>query len=134
VVQVLADEEQLLRRIEGVNVILMSLLPIGAWVLVSAKTALGVFLGAAIVTLSFRVLKWQLNKAFRTPGKLPQKGRVFASYYLRYVGTLFLVFVVMYYGWADPIAFLIGLSVVVMSILVGGGLEVLVSLARKGES
>jgi len=134
VVQVLADEEQLLRRIEVVNVILMGLLPIGAWVLVSAKTALGVFLGAAIVTLSFRVLKWQLNKALRTPGKLPQKGRVFASYYLRYVGTLFLVFVVMYYGWADPIAFLIGLSVVVLSIFVGGGLEVLVSLARKGES
>ena len=133
-VQVLADEEQLLRRIEVVNVILMGLLPIGAWVLVSAKTALGVFLGAAIVTLSFRVLKWQLNKALRTPGKLPQKGRVFASYYLRYVATLFLVFVVMYYGWADPIAFLIGLSVVVLSIFVGGGLEVLVSLARKGES
>ena len=132
--KILADEEQLLRRIEGVNVILMGLLPLGAWVLVSAKTALGVFLGAAIVTLSFRVLKWQLNKAFRTPGKLPQKGRVFASYYLRYVGTLFLVFVVMYYGWADPIAFLIGLSVVVLSIFVGGGLEVLVSLARKGES
>jgi hypothetical protein len=134
VAQVLADEEQLLRRIEVVNVILMGLLPIGAWVLVSAKMALGVFLGAAIVTLSFRVLKWQLNKAFRTPGKLPQKGRVFVSYYLRYVGTLFLVFVVMYYGWADPIAFLIGLSVVVMSIFVGGGLEVLVSLAKKGES
>jgi len=132
--KILADEEKLLRRIEVVNVILMGLLPLGAWVLVSAKTALGVFLGAAIVTLSFRVLKWQLNKAFRTPGKLPQKGRVFASYYLRYVGTLFLVFVVMYYGWADPIAFLIGLSVVVLSILVGGGLEVLVSLARKGES
>jgi hypothetical protein len=132
--QILADEEKLLRRIEVVNVILMGLLPAGAWVLVSAKTALGVFLGAAIVTLSFRVLKWQLNKAFKTPGKLPQKGRVLASYYLRYVATLFLVFVVMYYGWADPIAFLVGLSVVVLSILVGGGLEVLVSLARKGES
>jgi hypothetical protein len=134
VVEVLVNEEQLVRRIEVVNVILMGLLPLGGWVLVSAKTALGVFLGAAIVTLSFRVLKWQLNKAFRTPGKLPQKGRVLASYYLRYVGTLFLVFVVMYYGWADPIAFLVGLSVVVMSIMVGGGLEILMSLAKKGES
>jgi hypothetical protein len=129
-----ADEEKLLQRIEFVNVILMGLLPLGAWVLLSAKMALGVFLGAAIVSASFRVLKWQLNKAFRTPGKLPQKGRVFASYYLRYLATLFLVFVVMYYGWADPIAFLVGLSVVVLSILVGGGLEVLVSFARKGES
>jgi len=132
-VEITLAEEKLLRRIEVVNVILMGLLPIGAWILLSARIALGVFLGAAIVTLSFRVLKWQLNKAFRTPGKLPQKGRVFASYYLRYLGTLFLVFVVMYYGWADPIAFLVGLSVVVLSILVGGGLEVYVSLVKKGE-
>ncbi len=127
-------EEDLLRRIELVNLILMGLLPLGTWVLLSGKMAVGVFLGAAIVTLSFRVLKWQLNKAFRTPGKLPQKGRVFASYYLRYLATLFLVFVVMYYGWADPIAFLVGLSVVVLSILVGGGLEIMMSLGRRGES
>ena len=85
----------------------MGLLPLGAWVLVSAEAALGVLLGAAIVSVSFRVLKWQLNKAFRTPGKLPQKGPVFASYYLRYLATLFLVFVGIYYGWADPIAFLV---------------------------
>jgi hypothetical protein len=133
-VEIRLAEEQLVRRIEVVNVILVALLPIGAWILLSARMALGVFLGAAIVTLSFRVLKWQLNKAFRTPGKLPQKGRVFAAYYLRYLGTLFLVFVVMYYGWADPIAFLVGLSVVVLSILVGGGLEIYVSIVRKGES
>jgi len=133
-VEKILAEENLLRRIELVNVILMGLLPIGAWVFLSAKMALGVFLGAAIVTLSFRVLKWQLNKAFKTPGKLPQKGRVFASYYLRYLATLFFVFVVMYYGWADPIAFLVGLSVVVLSILVGGGLEIFLSLAKRGES
>jgi hypothetical protein len=127
-------EEKLLRRIELVNLILTCLLPVGAWALVSAEAALGVFLGAAIVTASFRVLKWQLNKAFRTPGKLPQKGRVFASYYLRYLATLFLVFVVIYYGLADPIAFLVGLSVVVLSILVGGGIEILRSHVKKGES
>ena len=127
-------EEKLLRRIELVNVILMGLLPLGAWVLVSAEAALGVLLGAAIVSVSFRVLKWQLNKAFRTPGKLPQKGQVFASYYLRYLATLFLVFVGIYYGWADPIAFLVGLSVVVLSIQVGGGIEILRSHVKKGES
>jgi hypothetical protein len=129
----LADE-RLLRRIESVNVILMVLLPVGAWVLLSANMALGVFLGAAIATSSFRVLKWQLHKAFKTPGKVPGRGRLLASYYLRYVGTFFLVFVVMYYGWADPIAFLVGLSVVVLSILVGGGLEVLALFAKKGEN
>lgn len=127
-------EEKLLRRIELVNVILLGLLPLVGWLLVSVQTAVGVFLGAAIVTVSFRVLKWQLNKAFRTPGKLPQKGRVLAGYYLRLSAMLFLVFLVVYFGWADPIAFLVGLSVVVLSIFVGGGLEILVLLAGKGES
>jgi hypothetical protein len=131
--KVLADE-RLLRRIELVNVTLMVLLPAVAWALLSANIALGVFLGAAIATLSFRVLKWQLKKAFRTPGRVPGTGRLFASYYLRYLGTFFLVFVVMYYGWVNPIAFLVGLSVVVLSILVGGGLEILVLQARKGET
>jgi hypothetical protein len=131
--KILADE-RLLRRIEVVNAILMVVLPAGAWIILSAKMALGVFLGAAIATLSFRVLKWQLNKAFKTPGKVPQKGRLLASYYLRYLATFFLVFVVMYCSWADPIAFLVGLSVVVLSILVGGGLEVSVLLAKKGEN
>ena len=130
--KILADE-RLLRRIELVNVTLMVVLPASAWALLSVNMALGVFLGAAIATLSFRVLKWQLKRAFRTPGGVPGKGRLFASYYLRYLGTFFLVFVVMYYGWVNPIAFLVGLSVVVLSILVGGGLEVLVLLAKKGE-
>ncbi|HQN19148.1 MAG TPA: ATP synthase subunit I [Syntrophobacteraceae bacterium] len=132
--EIILAEEKLVRRIEIVNVVLLVVLPLGAWLLLSPEIALGVFLGAGIVTLSFRVLKWQLDKAFRTPGRLPQKGRVFVAYYLRYVATLFLVFVVIYYGWADPIAFLVGLSVVVMSILVGGGLEVFVSHGKKGDS
>ncbi len=126
--------EKLLLRIEWVGGILLVVMTAGAWVIFSLQMAVGVFLGGAIATSSFQVLKWQLRKAFQTPGKIPRKGGLFASYYARFLGTLFLVFVVMYYGWANPIAFLVGLSVVILSIVMVGGLEYLVMLSKRGDS
>lgn len=95
--------------------------------------ALGVFAGAVIATLSFQILKWQLKKAFHNPNRIPGKGRVFITYYLRFLGVFFLVFAAMYHEWVTPVPFLVGLSVVVFSILIGGGLEVLAWSAKKGE-
>lgn len=125
--------ESLLRRIEWTNSVLVVLAVAGAWVLYSARIALDVFLGGAIVTASFQTLKWQLNKAFRDPAKIPSKGKIYLSYYLRFAVVLFLVFVVMHYGWANPIAFVVGLSSIAISILLIGGLEFLVLVATKGE-
>jgi hypothetical protein len=126
--------DKLLRRIEWISGVLMLLLPLGAWVGFSWKTALGVFFGGVVAIASFQALKWQLKRAFKNPAKIPSKGGLFASYYLRFLGTVFVIFVVIYYGLANPIAFLIGLSVVVVSILMVGGQEFLLMLAeKKGE-
>ena len=127
------SNEKLLRRIEWTTVILLAVLMLGAWLFFSAKMALGVLQGGIISTLSFQVLKWQLQRAFNKPTNVPTKAGLFASYYLRYLGTLFLVFTVMYYGWANPIAFLVGLSIVMWSIFIVGGQELLVLLRKKGE-
>ncbi len=126
--------DELLRRVELYNLIFMVFFPLTAWVLVSGAFGFGVLLGAIISTLSFQILKWQLRRAFETPGRMPQKGGVFFGYYARFLGTLFLVFVAVYYRWAEPIPFLVGLSVVVLSILVVGGQEFYVMLRKKGES
>lgn len=126
--------EGLIRRIELFNGVFLVALTLGGWFFFSAKTAFSVFLGGALSSVSFQVLKWQLDKAFRDPTKIPSKGGLFVSYYLRILGMFFLVFVVMYYGWVDPIAFLVGLSVVVLSIFVVGGQQFLVMLLKKGES
>jgi len=123
--------ETLLRRIEWVSAVLLILFPLVAWVLFSMETAIGVFLGCAIAITSFQVLKWQLRRAFQVPGKLPTRAGLFLSYYLRFLATLFLVFLVMYYGLATPIPFLVGLSVMVLSIGLVGGLEFVL---MKGES
>lgn len=126
--------EGLLRRIEWASGVILTIWVLGTWVLYSGRMAFGVFLGGAIAITSFQVLKWQLKRAFQAPGKVPQKAGLFASYYIRFLATLFLVFVVMYYGWANPVAFLAGLSVVVVGIFLVGGLEFLALLMKKGES
>lgn len=125
--------EKLIRRIEWVSGILLGFGALIALLQFSVQAALGVFLGGAIAISSFQVLKWQLTRAFQRPGKIPHKAGLFASYYVRFLATLFLVFVVLYYGWASPIPFLVGLSVVVLSIVVVGGLEFIL-MVKKGES
>ncbi len=122
--------EKLLRRIEWVSGSLVVIFTLGAWLLFSFDAAKGVLLGCVITVLSFQVLKWQLRRAFK-PGNLPTKAGLFASYYIRYVATLFVIFLVMYFGWATPIPFLVGLSVMVLSIILVGGLEFVL---MKGES
>jgi hypothetical protein len=125
--------ERLLQRIEWGTITVLIILILGARVLYTTRMALGVLQGGAISILSFQVLKWQLRRAFQRSGKLPQKSGLLAGYYFRYLVTLFIVFVVMYYGWANPIAFVVGLSTVIISILVVGGYEFFVLLRNKGE-
>ena len=128
------SEDRLVRLIEWMSAILAVVLSLGAWYFYSAQVGRGVIFGALIAIASFQVLKWQLKKAFRDPLNLPGKGKVFASYYIRFLVTLFLVFLVMYFGVGDPIAFLVGLSVIVVSILIIGVMEYLMLLARKGDN
>ncbi len=125
--------DRLVKRIEISTCILLVITTGAAWVLFDASAASGVFLGGVIVILSFHVLKWQLRKAFMTPGRIPQKGRVFVSYYLRFLATLLSVFLVIHFGWADPVAFVVGLSVVVLSVLVVGGFEFTAMFTKRGD-
>lgn len=126
--------EALVRRIELVSAILLLISCASALLWFSFQAALGVFLGGGIAILSFQVLKWQLWRALMTPGKIPRKAGLFASYYVRFIGTLLLVFVVLYLGWADPIPFLVGLSVIVFSIVLVGGFEFISMAVKKGEN
>ena len=111
---------------------MLSVFTLAALVWFSLKAPSGVLLGGGIAILSFQVLKWQLRRAFQKPGKLPSKAGLFASYYIRFLATLFLIFLVLYLGWATPIPFLVGLSVMVFSIILVGAFEFIID--EKGES
>lgn len=125
-------DERLLWRIEWTNAGLLVAATLGAWVLFSYKIAFGVLLGGIIATGSFQILKWQLRRAFQSAGKIPHKGGLFISYYLRFLVTLFVIFTIIYYGWANPIALLVGLSLVVLSIAAVGAHEFLLTQVKKG--
>ncbi len=126
------ESEALLRRIELASAVFLLVFTSAALVWFSWKAASGVFLGGSIVIVSFQVLKWQLRRALQKPGKLPSKAGLFLSYYLRFVATLVLVFFALYLGLATPIPFLVGLSIMVLSIVVVGAFEFF--MMKKGES
>jgi hypothetical protein len=128
----LLKDEKLLQRIEWTNGVLVVVTTLNAGLFFSWQIAGGVLLGAGLMTLSFKVLKWQLRKAFREPGHIPRKGPLFAKYYVRFLATVFLVFTVIYYDWVNPIAFLVGLSLVMVSI-VYVGMEQFVIMLLKGD-
>lgn len=129
--EILADEE-LVKRVERMNAILLVVLTLGGGILFSFRAALGVLMGGAISIVSFRVLKWQLRRAFLGGGGPPSRGGLLAAYYLRFLGVVFVIFTIVYYGWVHPIALLVGLSVVVISILGVGVQEFLLMLLKGG--
>ena len=126
------ESEALLQRIELAYGVLLSVFTAVSVIWFSWKTALGVLLGGGIVIISFQVLKWQLKRTLQTPGRVPSRAALFISYYMRFLAILVLVFIVFYLGLATPFPFLVGLSVVVLSIVLVGAFEFI--MMKKGES
>lgn len=125
--------EKLLRRIEAASASALVGMSLLAWLGWSGRVAWGVLLGGLIALVSFWVLKWQLKKALTRSGRVPSKGGLLVSIQIRYFFTLFLVFLVIYAGWADPVPLVVGLSVVALSVVLVGGTEFFGLLVRKGE-
>lgn len=126
------ESETLLLRIEVVSAILLIVFTLAALVWFSRKIALDILLGGGIVILSFQILKRQLRRVLQNPGKLPRRAGMFAGYYIRYVATLLLIFLVLFLRLATPIPFLVGLSIMVLSIVMVGVFEFI--MMKKGES
>jgi F0F1-type ATP synthase assembly protein I len=126
------ESETLLVRIEAVSAILLIVFTFAALVWFSWKIALDILLGGGIVILSFQVLKRQLRRVLQNPGKLPRRAGMFIGYYIRYAATLLLIFLVLYLRLATPIPFLVGLSIMVLSIVMVGVFEFI--MMKKGES
>lgn len=91
------------------------------------KFALGILCGGLIVTLNFHLLKRTLSKAFR-PVAVLAKGRsilfsVLAKYYIRFLISGVMIFLLISRNIVDPLGLLAGLSVVVASLTVAIMLE-----------
>ena len=78
--------------------------------------ALGILSGGLIVTVNFYLLARTLRRAL-TPPHLESHNAVIAKYYLRFLASAFVIFLLIAGGVVNPLGLVIGLSVVVMSII-----------------
>ena len=69
-----------------------------------------------LVTVNFHLLARTLRKAL-TPPHLSSHNVVIAKYFLRFIGSGFIIFVLIAGQFVHPVGLIIGLSVVVFSII-----------------
>jgi hypothetical protein len=96
---------------------------VGALLFTPLRTALGVFSGGVLVTVNFHLLARTLRTAL-TPPHLASHHTVLAKYYVRFLISGCVIFVLIAGGLVDPLGLVAGLSVVVASIILATMREV----------
>ena len=109
-------QKRILTFITRSNWILFLTASIIGFVLLPADFARGVLFGGLLVTLNFHLLAGTLRKAL-TPPHLSSHNVVIAKYYLRFIGSGFIIFILIAGNYVNPLGLIIGLSVVVFSIM-----------------
>ena len=87
-----------------------------SFLLLPGDFARGILFGGLLVTVNFHLLSGTLRKAL-TPPHLSSHNVVIAKYYLRFIGSGFIIFVLIAGKYVNPIGLIIGLSIVVCSIM-----------------
>lgn len=85
--------------------------------------ARGILFGGLIVTINFHLLYRTLKKALAPP-HLASPNAVLAKYYLRFIASGIILFVLISGHYVNPLGLFIGLSVVVASIILATVCEV----------
>ena len=84
---------------------------------------LGILFGGLLVTINFHLLAKTLKKAL-TPPHLASHNLVLAKYYLRFLVSGFIIFLLIADHIVHPVGLVIGLSIVVFSIILATLCEV----------
>lgn len=105
------------------NWVLLVLSSLAGLLFVSPKFALGVFFGGLIVTVNFHLLGRTLKKAL-IPPHLVSPNVVIAKYYVRFMISGVLIFLILVSQLVNPLGLIVGLSVVVFSIMLATLVEV----------
>ena len=105
------------------NWILLGLASLTAFVLSAPDFTRGVFFGGVIVTLNFYLLSRTLKKAL-TPPHLSSHNVILAKYYIRFLISGVIIFILIAGHYVHPIGLFIGLSIVVASIILATACEI----------
>ncbi len=109
-------QQRLLIFVTRTNWILFVAASIIGFLLFPANYARGVLFGGLLVTVNFHLLARTLRSAL-TPPHLSSHSVVIAKYFLRFIGSGFIIFVLIAGHIVHPVGLIIGLSVVVFSIM-----------------
>jgi hypothetical protein len=110
-------QQRLLKFITRTNWVLFFVASISGVVILTPDFSRGIIFGGLIVTINFHLLYRTLKKAFR-PSRLSSHRVVLAKYYIRFLISGAIIFVLISGHYVDPLGLIIGLSVVVASIMI----------------
>lgn len=110
-------ERRLLRFITWTNWILFCTVTISGFVLAPGPFAWGILAGGLIVTINFHLLYRSLKQTL-TPPHVANTRAVLGKYYLRFLASALIIFVLIADHLVNPLGLIIGLSVVVTSIFI----------------
>ncbi|HEA69693.1 MAG TPA: ATP synthase subunit I [Desulfobacterales bacterium] len=115
-------QQRILRFITRANWILLGMASIGGLLVSSFDFVLGIIFGGLIVTINFHMLYRTLKRSL-TPPYLSSHNVVIAKYYVRFIVSGFIIFVLISKHFVNPLGLIIGLSVVVVSVILATFLE-----------
>ncbi|HMA66975.1 MAG TPA: ATP synthase subunit I [Desulfosalsimonadaceae bacterium] len=108
-------QQRILKSVLWGNWILLCLAGLAGLLFAPLDFAKGIVAGGLIVTINFHMLYRTLKKSL-TPPHLTSHTVVLVKYYLRFIGSGFIIFLLISGGHVHPLGLFIGLSVVVASI------------------
>ena len=108
-------QQRILSFVTRTNWILFSGASIIGLITAPPEFARGIIFGGLLVTLNFHLLAKTLRKALAPP-HLASPNAILAKYYIRFIASGFIIFVLIAGHFVNPIGLVLGLSVVVASI------------------
>ncbi len=109
-------QQRILSFVTRTNWILFALASLAGLLFAPPAFARGIFCGGLLVTLNFHLLAKTLKKAL-APDHLSSPNAILAKYYIRFIASGFIIFVLIAGHFVNPVGLVLGLSVVVASII-----------------
>ena len=110
------SQQRIIRFVTYANWLLLGAAAIIGFFGFSAKVGLGIVSGGLIVSINFHLLSKTLKKALTPPATASIMGVLF-KYYIRFIITAIIIYILMITHRVDPIGLIAGLSIVVASMI-----------------
>ena len=116
-------QQRIITFIRRSNWILFSLASLLGLIMTSPAFARGIIFGGLIVTVNFHLLARTLKNAL-TPPHLASHHVILAKYYVRFIISGILIFLLISMHIVNPLGLFVGLSVVVASMMLATLIEI----------